>query len=230
MLEHLISGARSSESTTLNEQAPTELEARSPPRSSMFLAAVLRAGDEHASVKVRNMSPNGAMLETSLVPPPGTNVHLIRGTLIAQGTIIWSSSHRCGLRFSCRVAVKEWLAAPTTPEQHRVDEIVSLVRAGEVSTASGVGNCDEPSSPRTDEQLVDDLRDVGRLMQDLEDDLASSKDTLARHEAKLQNLDIAMQMIRAIGQELTPAHQGKPTCIADLENLRIVCAQALGIR
>ena len=195
----------------------------------MFLAAVLRAGEQQASVKVRNMSPNGAMLESTLALPPGAKVHLIRGALVAQGTIIWSSHGRCGLRFSCKVSVKQWLAAPTA-EQQRVDEVVSLVRAGEVSTASGLGEDDEPSAPRSEERLVDDLKDVARLMQDLGDDLASSKETLARHGAKLQNLDIAMQMIRAIGQELTSARQGKPICMAKLEDLRIVCAQALGTR
>ena len=37
-----------------------------------------------------------------------------------------------------------------------------------------------------------------RLIEDLEEDLSSSADTLARHGVKLQNLDIAMQMVRAI--------------------------------
>lgn len=198
-------------------------------RSSMFLAAVLRAGAEQAPVKVRNMSQNGAMIDSPLRPPPGTKVQLLRGSMRAQGTVIWSSNNRCGLRFSSNLAVAEWLAAPPKAEQHRVDDIVALVKAGALPFAPtdyepGTRLSDE--APKSHEQLAEYLGDVVSLMQDLEDDLASSEDTLGRHAEKLQNLDIAMQMVRAVAQEIT----GEAATMAKLEDLKVVCSEALGNR
>jgi hypothetical protein len=200
-------------------------DARGQLRSSMFLAAVLRAGTEQAPVKVRNMSPNGALIESSVTPSAGTKVDLMRGALIARGTVIWSSANRCGVRFSSEVSVKDWLAAPSKVQQQRVDEIVALVKAGGADLGREEG---APYESRSHEQLVDDLGAVVRLMQDLEDDLAASDETMERHGMKLQNLDIAMQMLRAVAGELTPDGSNGPVSVARLEDLRVACAQALG--
>lgn len=197
-------------------------------RSSMFLAAVMRAGTEQAPVKVRNMSPNGAMVETPLIPIRGTSVDLMRGPLVARGTVIWSLVNRCGLRFPSEVSVKDWLAAPTAVHQKRVDEMVALVKAGGVSEPDSLpADHGYAREGRSQEQLADDVGAAIRLMHDLEDDLASSDETLVRHATKLQNLDIAMQILRAISAELMP-NRNDPVSLARLEDLRVACAKALG--
>ena len=203
--------------------------ARAHSRSSMFVAAVLRAGAQQAPVKVRNMSLNGAMLDSPLELAPGTKVELIRGSLIAKGNVIWCSENRCGLRFGSKVTIKDWLTAPTKVEQERVNAIVSLVKAGGIQSA--LPNLEQAGTllPRnTDAELVEGLSDIIKLMQALEDDLASSEQTLARHGPKLQNLDIAIQMTRVILHELDmhDSHRDRQN-LATLEDLRIVCAQAL---
>ena len=213
---------------TENLSEQDDAERRTESRSSMFLAAVLRAGLEQAPAKVRNMSPHGAMVESSLMPVRGASVHLIRGLLVAEGTVIWSTTGRCGLRFASELSVKDWLAAPAMGEQQRVDEIVALVKAGATVPAGFGGGDLKAKAVRSREQLIDDLGAVVHLIQNLEDDLASSDETLARHGVKLQNLDIAMQMVRAIARELTPDLGGQPMSIAKLADLRVACAQALG--
>jgi hypothetical protein len=65
-------------------------------------------------------------------------------------------------------------------------------------------------------------------MQSLEDELASSDETLARHGLKLQNLDIAMQMLRAIASELRSGDTQQRPSAAKLCNLRVACGEALG--
>jgi len=190
----------------------------------MFLAAVMGVGAEHSLVKVRNMSSTGAMIESPVTLARGTNVNLVRGALKCQATVIWSCLGRCGLRFTSDVHIKDWLAAPTKAQQSRVDEIVILVKAG--VTNLGLGP-DAPREVRCHEQLVDDLAAAVTLMQDLEDDLASSDATLQRHAIKLQNLDIAMQMMRAIAGELMPSGARRSGGIARLSDLRVACAQAL---
>jgi hypothetical protein len=206
------------------ESAVPAVDARAQPRSSIFLAAVIRAGPEQAPVKVRNLSPNGAMIESPLAPSVGTTADLIRGALIARGTVIWSMANRFGLRFASEVSVKDWLAAPSKVQQQRVDEIVALVKAGSSDPGRNDSQVDEA---RSQSQLVDDLGAVVRLMQDLEDDLASNDETLARHAGKLQNLDIAMQMLRAVAVELTPGAGDERKSIARLKDLRVSCDQAL---
>ena len=191
-------------STTLREPGATDLEAREQPRSSMFLAAALRAGNEQAGVKVRNMSSSGAMIETPLCPIPGSEVHLVRGALLVQGTVVWRSGKCCGLRFHSECSVTDWLAARAASEQQRVDQVVALVKAGKIlPRLADSAVLDVLHPPRSQEQLADDLGLVITLMHNLEDDLASSDETLARHGMKMQNLDIAMQMLRAVSAELT---------------------------
>lgn len=183
------------------------------------------AGTERAPAKIRNMSPGGAMVESAVAPVVGSKVDLIRGMLVAQGTVVWSLANRCGLRFASEVSVEGWLAAPTQVEQQRVDEIVALVKSG--ATARVLSDV-SPRQARSHEQLIDDLGAVIQLMQDLENDLASSDETLERHGMKLQNLDIAMQMVRAIAGELSPNDDSAPLSLAKLEDLRVACGKALG--
>lgn len=194
----------------------------------MFVAAVLHAEGEHAPVKVRNMSANGAMIDSPMVPPPGTHAHLIRGALRAQGTVVWSLENRCGLHFSSELSVREWLAPPSNVEQRRIDDIVALVKSGAAVPPDLGAPPDPPGPSRSGTPLVDDLETVIRLLDDLENDLTSSGETVARHGMKLQNLDIAMQMVRAIARELSPAGSGEAASLAKLKDLRVSCEQALG--
>lgn len=200
----------------------TAAEGRDQARSSMFIAAVLRSGSEQVPVKVRNMSLNGALIETPLAPPTGTEVQLIRGALVASGTVMWSYDNRCGLRFTSNISIKQWLEAPSKAEQQRVDEIVSLVKAGAIPGA--LNGRHKPGSKKAYEsQLVDSLSEVVKLLRHLEGDLCSSPETLERHGPSLQNLDIAMQVVNAVLSELS-GDQGPG---ANLDDLRLVCAQAL---
>ena len=213
--------------TTDNEPGRRDGELRRQPRSSIFLAAVLRTEDDQIPVKIRNMSSSGALVDSPLAPPPGTKVSLVRGALIAHGSVVWSSSDRCGLSFSSELSVKRWLAAPSKPEQERIDDIVALVRTGALPTIMA-GETDVVSSPpRSDLQLIDDLEWIIKLMEHLEDELVSSSETVARHGTKLQNLDIAMQMLRAMMHALTIAKDRPTVSLAKMTELRVACVHAL---
>lgn len=144
-----------------------------------------------------------------------------------QAAVVWASQKHCGLRFTSEVSVQAWLAAPTNVEQARVDHIVALVKAG-VMLPSADPSANGAYEPRSGELLIDDLAAVLRLMQNLEDDLASSDETLARHGLKLQYLDIAMQMLRAIASELGSNGGRAQSNEAKLHDLRVTCRQALG--
>ncbi len=154
-------------------------------------------------------------------------MHLVRGDLLVEGTVVWSSQTRCGIAFTSQVAVSQWLAPPSNAAQQRVDQMVGLVKASPspASVADLDGKRQLP--PRSQHQLVEDLNAVSRLIQDVEEDLASSPDTVMRHAQKLQNLDIAMQMLAAVGRELKPNSRDQSRSLARLEDLRVACEQAL---
>lgn len=209
-------------------EEPTNLgaEGRQEERSSLFLAAVMRVGADQVAVKVRNMSLHGAMVDSPLSPPARADVQLIRGSLVANAKIIWSSKGRCGLRFTSEVSIDNWLASPSKAEQQRVDEIITLVKAGAIPLALSGPAAKLGAGFETGPQAAGELEPVIALLLDLEDDLARSVETLNRHAAKLQNLDIARQMLRAIADGLA----GTPHDGSALKDLRIVCAQALAKR
>lgn len=206
------------------------VEARRLARSSIFVSAVMIVGHDQAPVKIRNMSVSGAMVESTLTAPPGAKVQLLRGRLLAEGTIVWVSKNRLGLKLDAETSVKDWLASPAKAEQGRVDDIVSLIKAGRALPQSEKDPSVKFEFRQPNAQCISDLEAIVNLIQELEDDLASSVETMTRHEVKLQNLDIAMQMLRSIAQQLKWGSGGQPSPDASLDNLRVVCGQALGSR
>ncbi len=198
----------------------------------MFIAATLYWEQHRNPVKVRNMSLTGALVESPVVPPTGTQVHLIRGSYSAEGRVVWADKNRCGLHMTNHLNVRDWLSPPTNSEQQRVDQIVALVKAGAVPIPAGSlgGRPDRPEAPPslTNDQLTYDLGLVSQLIEDLGDDLADAPETLMRHATKLQNLDIAMQMLAAICSELSAEEHGDGARMARIDDLRTSCDKALG--
>jgi len=68
---------------------------------------------------------------------------------------------------------------------------------------------------------------VLQLLVELEDELAHTTDTVARHGYKLQHLDLAMQMLTELGSELITGSEDSLSASPRLQNLRGVCENAL---
>ena len=141
---------------------------RRAPRASMFIACTLHAGGELAPVRIRNMSPDGALVETPLLPPPGSRVRLVRETLVAEGIVAWTSDKKLGLRFSSAVSVPVWM-----------------------------GRRPERGAP-AQRPIGNDLSMTIALLEHLGDELCASAATVAAHPVALQKLDIAVQLLRAL--------------------------------
>lgn len=194
-------------------------------RTSMFLEAILRWDDNSEVVRVRNLSRNGAMVELGRAPLAGTSITLIRGSLLATGKVIWKTGNRCGLIFATDLVVRDWLAASNVnPLQRRVDEQIAEVRAG---TKRSVDRHFFEIGAQSNRQLARDLNSVSSLIRDLENALSSCGETLSRHALKLQNLDLAMQMIAAVRSELNAGIGSDPEAVTSLKDLRVSCAQVL---
>ena len=74
---------------------------RSAERDNLVLDTELRCKDLQYRIRLRNISPNGAMLEGAPHLVPGDRAAVRVGTIgWIDGTIAWSLDSRCGLRFN----------------------------------------------------------------------------------------------------------------------------------
>lgn len=202
--------------------------ARSGSRCSIYLGAALCCDGSSTPVRIRNMSPDGAMIEGAALPDVGRTVQLVRSTLIVHGLVIWSSASRCGLKLSGSVDVQQWRALPINVQQQRVDNVVQLVKAGAVPlpvSASGEQR-QRPEAPETGEELPADLRRVSELLSQLGDVLAGDHKIVLQYGTSLQSLDIATQVIDAV-REVVKGDHNSASDANKLAGLRRSADQAL---
>jgi hypothetical protein len=187
---------------------------------------VLHFGDSSVPVKIRNLSPTGALIEGSCipVPVPGSAVRLVRGRLAAHALVAWSADGRFGLKFAGPIDIVAWRAAPVNNEQGRVDDIVRLVKAGAVPLSVGqLSLADGRLSPA---ELSHDLRLASQLLGRLGDAFSSDVVIAANHGAAFQQLDIAMQVIAAV-EEIVAGDCDLESGACKLDGLRRSVQQAL---
>jgi hypothetical protein len=211
--------------TTNRDEGP---EGRRAARSSMYVAAILCRGGESLQVRIRNMSPTGALIEGAFELADDETVHLVRGALSSEAQVVWCSGGRAGVDFAREVEVKRWLAPPTNAEQQRVDALVRLVQAGAVPLP--VPELEPPAGAAVEQsvQHAEDLNGVRTMLGTLSDALADHPRIIAEHAGAVQSLDIAMQVLAAIADELRDGGGGEPT--AKLCSLRRSMMEALGER
>lgn len=164
-------------------------EPQREPRTNMFIAALLEWDAGSTPVTVRNLSDHGAMAEGAGLPPTGTTVRLVRGTLSAVGVVAWASERRCGLRIQELVAVAKWLAKPVNAAQAEIDAAVRRIKAGQSMPPASV----IASSPASEPDLAASIRALEAQLAAVSDELASSPETIARHMEQLQTLDLLAQ-------------------------------------
>lgn len=205
-----------------NSNQESASDQRAATRASLYLAASLYFDGASAPVKIRNISSTGALLECPIALPAAALVQLVRGSLIVHGLIAWSQAGEVGIKFFGSIDVDQWRMAPRNAEQQRVDDIVKLVKAGAVPLPVS-----EPCSLPSDlGALSVDLRRASELLGNLGDRLAKDGIVVALFPAELQNLDIAMQVIDAVGVILAAESDG-PMDAMKFENLRKSADQAL---
>lgn len=203
-------------------------DARAVSRASLYLAAALYCDGFSSPVKIRNISSAGALIEGLAIPDEGSLVQLVRGGLIVHGLVAWGGDGRCGIKFSGTVDVQQWRAVPGNSEQQRVDEVVRLVKAGAVPLpVPPLARSDDLADPSAD--LSADLRRALDLLDHLGEALAADAELVTRHATALQNLDIAMQVIAAVGAVVTG--ESDPEIDATkLSGLRRSADQALRVK
>ena len=77
----------------------TQAQNRKSRRSQVLLSATLEHGGGSQAVKLRNLSEEGALVESDKLPIEGTTVHFIRNDLNAAGRVVWVSGKYAGIAF-----------------------------------------------------------------------------------------------------------------------------------
>lgn len=157
-------------------------------RKSLFVQATLHFIDGFCSVKLRNVSPTGALIEAERLPRSGTPVEMRRGKLVAMGTIIWKRAGKAGIEFLSETDVRRWM--PAGAGQGAVDPAFQVF-AGEPASAF------VPPMPEA-QITTGDIEAVATMLDDLADTLSGDAGVLFHYAAKLQALDVASQMLRKL--------------------------------
>ena len=180
-------------------------DGRREARRSMFVAAVLKLGDQPFPVRIRNMSTTGALLEGAILPPSGSRVELVRAGLAVNGQVAWAMGAHCGIKLDLVVTVDSWLSGKAAAHQQQVDAMLAEVRR-DLHQHPATPDAAEPVSAMAtrDSAAAADLADIARMIGELGDGLASDPLVLARHMAGLQLIDEAQQRLAALQARLNP--------------------------
>ncbi|MEE8231265.1 MAG: hypothetical protein V3R15_07245 [Qipengyuania citrea] len=168
--------------------------ARVEPRTNMFVMASLAAGQAQGTVKVRNMSSRGALIEGTALPPEGAECLLHRGDVALEATVVWMKFGKAGIRFHQHADVAKWLPSGRRT-QNDVDAAVAIAKAQPAPPAAAAR---APTPLFSTELSREDVTDIAAAVEALADDLAEDPAVIARFMTKLQSLDVAAQTLRKL--------------------------------
>lgn len=142
-------------------------------------------------VRIRNMSPSGALIEASVIPELGTKVVLKRGSLQVVGRIIRKVERRAGIAFEAIVYVADWMSRQPSAPQQQIDRLVSHFQTdGQFSTCSS----DETRYTFRAGSIEAELMTLRSDLAELEAKLIDDPILIANHP-EIQALDISLQRI-----------------------------------
>lgn len=176
-------------------------EGRRNPRTHFFVAAVLCSQAGSIPVHIRNMSQDGALVESKDLPRGSTPVVLKRGSLQIAGRIAWSADRKAGIAFAAKVRVADWMARQPAAHQVRVDAIVSELRAATNRGETGGSPSEPPERSSVDAQLHELRAELAQL----ESTLVTDVILVATHP-EIQMLDVSLQRIDRMIRQLRERH------------------------
>ena len=86
-------------------------------RLPVLLSARIEVDGTEVSVVLRNLSPEGALIEGARLPPGGATTTFQRNELKATGRIVWVEGRFAGLAFDRRLEREEVLRHVPRPQQ-----------------------------------------------------------------------------------------------------------------
>lgn len=170
---------------------------RSEARTNMFVMAKLLAGGTSCTVKVRNMSAGGALVEGASLPTSGTPCILVRGDTSLEAHIIWLGAGKAGLNFVGAANVDDWLPNARKAQQE-VDNAVAQAKAELAHTPRTQPPAPLPSTAISSADVIR----TANALELLANDLAEEPAVIGRFMTRLQTLDISIQTLRKLAEFL----------------------------
>jgi hypothetical protein len=167
-------------------ELPGSRDNRSEGRSNVFLTALLDAGGGSVAVRIRNLSPKGALIDGTALPTVGAKVRLVRGRLSARGQLTWHADGHAGLQFDGEIDVETWVRRAEHAGQQRVDSVIAGLRQPSPSDAVQE-TADSPS-----------LRTISATLDDVCERLAQTEPMSAELAEELIRLDVISQHLRKL--------------------------------
>lgn len=178
---------------------------RAEPRTNMFVMAKLVFSGTTNPVKIRNMSPSGALIEGPALPTEGMACCLSRADMELDANVVWVRANKVGLKFRQRAHIADWYPAARRT-QSEVDAAVAQARAELASPVRATTAEASPQAPIMASALsADEVRATADALAALADDLADEPAVVARFMAKLQTLDIGVQTLRKLAAAMNQA-------------------------
>ncbi len=162
-------------------------------RSNVFLTATLHTGGKAISIRVRNLSEHGALVDGSGLPPAGSRIKLMRGKLAVFGELAWAGGGQAGLNFETKIAVDAWVQKLGHGGQQRVDGVIASLRSG--------GSV--PPELHDDDGTDESLPAISAALDQVCEKLAQSP---------IMSIDLAEELLKldTIAQSLRRLATGKP--------------------
>jgi hypothetical protein len=93
----------------------TNCQNRQSRRSQVLLSATIECGGSEQSVKLRNLSEQGALIEGAKLPIEGTQVVFKRKELEASGRVVWVNGKLAGIAFGEKLETEQVLRHIPSP-------------------------------------------------------------------------------------------------------------------
>jgi hypothetical protein len=142
-------------------------------------------------VRIRNLSPRGALLDGNSLPSTGAEVQLVRGGLNARGHVAWQERDHVGISFDEQIDVDQWVRRVEHSGQQRVDNIVAALKRDE-------------SPPEVRDAALPSLIAISSELDQICARLAGSSEMTIELADELLKLDALAQTLRHVATLVRP--------------------------
>lgn len=178
-------------------------EARADPRINLFLSATVEVDGRSLAVRIRNLSRTGAMIECPGLPKSGSPIVIERTGFKVGGLLRWANGLRAGVQFDRIIDLAAWSPSLglSTRNQSDVDSAIAAVRSGAASSPRPIPSRAEPLDDiALRGRIGEELKCVARMLEAASDALAGDPNVIARHVERLQEFDMASQMLSELAE------------------------------
>ncbi len=206
----------------LDEQIVGEqTNGRTEPRMNLFLSASAEIDGRCFPVRIRNLSALGAMIESPDLPGPGNAVLVERTGLKVAGILQWSRGQRAGVRFDRSIDLAAWSPPRIVSRRNQadVDREIATARAGQSQPLSPP-RLTVPHDPELRRRIGDELRAVSIMLENAGGALAGDPAVIDRHLERLQEFDIASQMLAELASLLSSDNPAAAVGDVNLSDLK----------